>query len=200
VKIYAQIACIVPFDMVSWEELYWFLKYLIPLLKINDPDKDKLDELLDSVDLSTYGLERSRVNKPIRLDSAPAVLGPQNPNMRGYRGGDDKRDLLDVIITEFNERWFSGWDATPEEQRIKFLSIARSVASHPDYAAQVVNNPDVQNRRLALEKLIQEAFGKNRKSELGLYKKHSSDPDFQRAFDNCIVQILGACRAETHWV
>ena len=190
VKIYAQIACIVPFDMVPWEELHWFLKYLIPLLKINDPDKDKLDELLDSVDLSTYGLERSKVNKPIILDPAPAVLDPQNPNMRGYRGGEDKRDPLDVIISDFNERWFSGWDATPEEQRIKLLSIARAVAGHPDYAAQVVNNPDVQNRRLALEKLIQEAFGKNRKSELGLYKKHSSDPDFQRAFDNCIVQIL----------
>ena len=30
VKIYAQIACIMSFDIVTWENLHWFLKFLIP--------------------------------------------------------------------------------------------------------------------------------------------------------------------------
>lgn len=57
VKIYAQVAAILPFNNVNWEMLHWFLKFLIPKLKVKDPDQDKLDELLNSVDLSTYGLE-----------------------------------------------------------------------------------------------------------------------------------------------
>ncbi len=56
VKIYAQVAAIIPFNNVNWEMLHWFLKFLIPKLKVKDPDQDKLDELLNSVDLSTYGL------------------------------------------------------------------------------------------------------------------------------------------------
>ena len=62
VKIYAQLACIMPFDNIEWEKLHWFLKFLIPKLKIKDKDKDTLDELLESVDLSTYGLERENSN------------------------------------------------------------------------------------------------------------------------------------------
>ncbi|MFA0997915.1 MULTISPECIES: hypothetical protein [Pseudomonas syringae group] len=43
--------------------LRWFLKFLIPKLKVKDPQKDALDELLNSIDLSTYGLERSKLNR-----------------------------------------------------------------------------------------------------------------------------------------
>ena len=70
-KIYAHMASIIPFNMVAWEKLHWFLKFLIPLLKVKDPDSSKLDELLESVDLSTYGLERSKINTPIGLDATP---------------------------------------------------------------------------------------------------------------------------------
>ena len=38
-KIYAQLACIMPFDNIEWEKLHWFLKFLIPKLKIKDKDK-----------------------------------------------------------------------------------------------------------------------------------------------------------------
>ncbi|WP_419596402.1 hypothetical protein [Thiolapillus sp.] len=58
VKIYGQMASIMPYEIAAWEKLFWFLKFLIPKLKIKDPDSDKIDELLESVDLSSYGLER----------------------------------------------------------------------------------------------------------------------------------------------
>ncbi|WP_245985358.1 type I restriction endonuclease subunit R [Epilithonimonas hominis] len=61
VKIYGQVASILPYEMISWEKLFWFLKFLIPKLKIDDNDNDLLDKLLESVDLSTYGLERVKL-------------------------------------------------------------------------------------------------------------------------------------------
>ena len=190
VKIYAQIAAIIPFNNINWEMLHWFLKFLIPKLKVKDPDQDKLDELLNSVDLSTYGLERSKLNVQIGLDSSETELEPQNPNLRGFIGGGEERDPLDDIIRVFNERYFAGWEAAPEEQRVKFINIAKHVMEHADYKAQVEDNPDSQNRQLALEKLIQNAISIERKRELDLYKRYASDPDFKRAFDATIARVL----------
>lgn len=191
VKIYAQLACIMPFDQIEWEKLHWFLKFLIPKLKIKDKDKDTLDELLNSVDLSTYGLERVKLKKSIGLDDSDSEVDPQNPNVRDVGPGEEK-DPLDEIIRLFNERWFAGWDATPEEQRVKFINIAQHVFSNPNYQTQVVDNQDEQNSRLALEKLISQAVSKERKRELDLYKRYAQDPEFKRAFDSSIMRLLSS--------
>jgi type I restriction enzyme R subunit len=62
------------------------------------------------------------LNQSIALDAAASELVPQNPNPRGvYEDGE--KDTLEEIIRSFNERWFQGWSATPEEQRIKFVDI-----------------------------------------------------------------------------
>ena len=190
VKIYAQVACILSFDNIIWEKLHWFLKFLIPKLKIKDKDKDALDELLESVDLSTYGLERTKLREEIGLDSSETEVDPQNPNPRGVPSGEEQEDPLDEIIRVFNERWFQGWDATPEEQRVKFINIAKHVMGDPSYESQVANNPDKQNSRLALEKLIQNAVNKERRRELDLYKSYAQDPEFKRAFDASIARLL----------
>ena len=190
VKIYAQVAAIIPFNNVNWEMLHWFLKFLIPKLKVKDPDQDKLDELLNSVDLSTYGLERSRLEAKIGLDADETELEPQNSNVRGPHMGPGDKDPLEEIVRAFNDRHFAGWEATPEEQRVKFINIAKHVVNHADYKAQVEDNPDAQNRQLALEKLIQHAVSIERRRELDLYKRYAGDPDFKRAFDASISRIL----------
>ncbi|MDO9003130.1 MAG: DEAD/DEAH box helicase family protein [Aquabacterium sp.] len=192
VKIYAQVAAILPFNNVNWEMLHWFLKFLIPKLKVKDPDQDKLDELLNSVDLSTYGLERSRLEVKIGLDESEAEQEPANPNLRGAHMGEGDKDPLEDIVRTFNERHFSGWEATPEEQRVKFINIAKHVVAHVDYRAQVEDNPDAQNRQLALEKIIQQAISMERRRELDLYKQYASDPDFKRAFDTSISRLISS--------
>lgn len=192
VKIYAQVAAIIPFNNVNWEMLHWFLKFLIPKLKVKDPDQDKLDELLNSVDLSTYGLERSRLEVKIGLDDSETELAPQNPNLRGGHFGEGEKDPLEEIVRAFNERHFAGWNATPEEQRVKFVNIAKHVVNHADYKVQVEDNPDAQNRQLALERLIQQAISFERRRELDLYKQYASDPDFKRAFDASVSRLLAS--------
>ena len=192
VKIYAQVAAIIPFNNVKWEMLHWFLKFLIPKLKVKDPDQDKLDELLNSIDLSTYGLERSRLEMKIDLDDSETELEPQNPNLRGVHTGPVEKDPLDEIVRAFNERHFAGWEATPEEQRVKFINIAKHVMKHADYKAQVEDNHDSQNRQLALERLIQQAVSIERRRELDLYKRYAGDPDFKRAFDASVSRLLAS--------
>ena len=190
VKIYGQMASIMPFEVVDWEKLFWFLKFLVPKLKITDPDQDMLDELLEAVDLSSYGLERTRLNHTIGLDASLSELDPQNPNPRGYRDGEPERDPLDEIIRSFNERWFQGWSATPEEQRVKFINVVNSIRSHPDYTEKYEANADPYNRGLALEKMLQDVMLKRRKEELELYKLFASDPAFKTAWSQSIEKVL----------
>jgi type I restriction enzyme R subunit len=149
-----------------------------------------MDDLLDSIDLSTYSLARTKLKEQIGLDSSESELDPQNPNPRGVHGEEEEKDPLDEIIRTFNERWFQGWDATPEEQKVKLINIAQHVMSDANYEAQVLNNPDKQNSQLALEKIIESAINKERRRELDLYRNYAQDPEFKRAFDASIARLL----------
>lgn len=191
VKIYGQMASIMPYEIVAWEKLFWFLKFLIPKLIVKDPDSEKLDALLDSVDLSSYGLQRVKLNYGIGLDDGETELDPQNPNPRGAHGGDDEKDPLDEIIKNFNERWFQGWSATPEEQKVKFINIAESVKSHPDFEAKYQNNPDPHNRELAFEKMLKEVMLARRKDELELYKLFAGDSAFKASWTQSMQRSVG---------
>ncbi|WP_281846771.1 type I restriction endonuclease subunit R [Olleya namhaensis] len=182
VKIYGQMASIMPFEILDWEKLYWFLKFLIPKLPINNTEVDALDELLSSVDLSTYGLERVRLNEVIGLDESESMVDPQNPNPRGAHGTDEELDPLDLIIQSFNERWFQNWEVTPEDQRVKFISLTKSIQAHPDFLQKVVENSDEQNKNLAFQKILDEVMSKQRKQELDLYRLYAKDDAFKTAF------------------
>ncbi|AGS40766.1 type I restriction endonuclease subunit R [Cycloclasticus zancles] len=190
VKIYGQMASIMSYEIAVWEKLFWFLKFLIPKLKVQDPDAELLDELLDSVDLSSYGLQRVKLSHTIGLDGEETELDPQNPNPRGAHGGDKETNPLDDIIYTFNERWFQGWSATPEEQRIKFVNIADSVKAHPDYEDKYKNNADPHNRELAFEKILKEIMLQRRKDELELYKLFAGDDAFKSSWKQSIQRIV----------
>jgi len=191
VKSYGQMAAIMPYEMVEWEKLFWFLKFLIPKLIIKDKDKDLVDELLNAVDLSTYGLERVKLNSSIGLDDSESELDPQNPNPRGAHGSEEEKDPLDMIIKSFNERWFQGWDATPEEQKVRFVSLAQKVKAHPDFETKYLNNPDPQNRELAYIKIFDDIMNKQRRNELDLYKMFAQDEAFRAAMLDTVKRIAG---------
>ncbi|MBI3137901.1 MAG: type I restriction endonuclease subunit R [Sphingobacteriales bacterium] len=190
VKIYGQMAAIMPYEVIRWEKLFWFLKFLIPKLIITDPGIDQLDGLLNSIDLSTYGLERVKLNASIGLDASETELDPQNPNPRSAHGTDDEYDPLDLIIKSFNERWFQGWDATPEEQRIRFVNLASRMQAHPDFKEKYADNPDAQNREIAFRKIFEEVMAKQRKDELELYKMVAKDDAFKQALQEMLKRMV----------
>lgn len=190
VKIYGQVAAILPYEVIKWEKLFWFLKFLIPKLVITDKTADALDGLLNSVDLSTYGLERVKLNTAITLDATETELEPQNPNPRGAHGSEEQRDPLDLIIKSFNERWFQGWEASPDEQRVKFVTIAAKMRNHPDFQKKYAQNPDTQNADIAFRQMFDEVMSKERKNELDLYRLIAKDDAFRMAMLDTLKRVL----------
>lgn len=192
VKIYAQMASIMPYEIVEWEKLFWFLKFLVPKMVVKDKDKDRLDELLNAVDLSTYGLERVKLGAKIELDPIEAQLDPQNPNLRGAHADEEKKDHLDEIIKNFNEKWFKGWDATPEEQRAKFIHIIEKVKAHKDFEQNYEKNTDEINKKLAITKIIDEVINNERRKELELYRLFATNETFKLGLMENIEMALRA--------
>jgi type I site-specific restriction-modification system R (restriction) subunit len=92
---------------------------------------------------------------------------------------DEEKDLLDSIINAFNEKWFHGWEATPEEQRVKFINLMDKVKTHDDFKSKYQENQDSHTRRLALEKIVAEVMNKERRKELDLYKLFAGDDAFR---------------------
>lgn len=190
IKIYAQMASLMPYEILAWEKLYWFLKFLIPKLII-PKSEDLIDELLNSVDLSTYGIERIKLNTSIELDDSESVVNPQNSNPRGAHDGEKEEDPLDLIINSFNEKWFQGWEATPEEQRVKFVNLAKNIQAHPDYTSKYLGNTDPQKQDIAFNKIFDDIISKQRKNELDLYRMLSLDDSFKVSMQDALKRILG---------
>jgi type I restriction enzyme R subunit len=118
-------------------------------------------------------------------------LDPQSPNPRSAHDDPD-HDPLDDIIHNFNQRWFQGWSATPEEQRIKFLNLANGIKAHPDFSAKYRNNPDEHNRNLAFERIFDDVMLRNHRNEMDLYKLLSSDEASRAAMLESLRRMVGA--------
>lgn len=190
VKIYGQVSSIMDYSMEKWEKLFWFLKFLIPKLIVIDKEGEAIDELLNAVDLSTYGLERTKLNHSIGLDDSETEAEPQNSNPRGAHGEEEDRDELEEIVKSFNERWFQGWDATPEDQRVKFITLSKHIRNHPDFAKKVAKNPNRPTRDLALKAILADVMSKQRRQELELYKLYAQDDAFKSAFFDTMKRMV----------
>jgi len=190
VKIYSRVAAIMPFEMKDWEKLFWFLRYLIPSLHIAGPDIDSLKDLLDSVDLNTYGLRRTALNEAITLDAGETTIDPLKPTMVSAGVVEEENDPLDEILKEFNQRWFNGWDATPDDQKMKMISVAQAVAEDEDYKSLVVGNPDQQAVDALMVQIIDRIIRKKRKGDMSLYKEYQQNEGFKTDFRSVITRML----------
>lgn len=191
VRVYSRVAAIMEFEMLDWEKLFWFLRYLIPSLHIDKPGSVDLKDLLDSVDLNTYGLRRTSLNETITLDAGESVIDPNKPVMVNAGGNDnDPTDPLDKILADFNERWFKGWDATPDDQKAKIIGVAKAVADDEDYQTLVVGNPDQQAVAEAMITIVDRIMRKQRKGDMSLYKEYQQNEGFKHNFIGVIDRML----------
>ena len=188
VRVYSRVAAIMPYTVVDWEKMMWYLRHLIPCLIV--PKDDEVTDLLDKVDLSTYGLRQTRLNETIVLDAGEATIDPNAPVMVNAGSQEDEKDPLDRIIKEFNEHWFKGWNATPDEQKAKFLVIAKAVKADQRYESLVVGNPNMQAVNELMSQIINTAVIHQRKSDMSLYKQWRESEDFRADFEAVVRRMI----------
>lgn len=191
VRVYSRAAAIMPFEVKDWEKMFWYLRFLIPLLIVPKAGVDDLRDLLDSVDLNTYGLRRTALNVTIGLDAGDATLEPNKPVMVNAGGDEEEpKSPLDRILEEFNERWFKGWEASPEEQKAKMILHAQAVVKDEDYQDLVVGNSDQQAVEDIMARLIDKAMRSTRKGDNSLYKNYQMNEAFRADYRNAIRRLV----------
>ena len=190
VRVYSKVAAIMDYEVKDWEKLFWFLRFLIPELYVESNGGKDIKDLLDYVDLNTYGLRRTALNETIGLDAGESVIDPNKPVMVNGGSNEEPKDPLDAILAEFNERWFKGWDAAPDDQKAKLVSITKAVAEDDDYQNLVVGNPDKQAVDEALGIIIDRVMRKKRKGDMSLYKAYQDD-GFKHDLRIVIDRMLG---------
>lgn len=109
--------------------------------------------------------------------------------MTGAGTSDDDKAELDVILQEFNEKWFKGWDTTPEEQKVKLTAIVNAVKQDNDYITLIVGNPDKQAAEEALDKIIDRIVRRQRQKDMSLYKEYMNE-DFKINFRSLVTRMI----------
>lgn len=190
VKVYSRVAAIMDFEMKEWEKLFWYLRFLIPNLHVDVPGRDDMTDLLEKVDLNTYGLRRTALNQTIELDASETVLDPNKAAMAGAGSDEPDNTLLDEIVKIFNEGHFSGWDATPDDQKAKLISIVRSIKEDNDYNTLVVGNPDPDAVENTLNNVIDRIIRKKRTGDMSLYKQYQQNDEFKSQMRHVLTRML----------
>ena len=190
VKLYGRIAAIIPFNMIEWERLYWVLKPLIPKLSVKTTEDKTIDELLESVNLDTYAIERTALGQKITLTDDGGELTPSNSSPRGVYDPETTEDVLDKIIEDFNKHWFENWHATPEEQRFKLINLVKRIQEHKDFEYKYNNIEDEQSRKMEFANMVKEIIVSDRRKEVDFYKKFVGDDNFQMAFMHSLRMLV----------
>lgn len=127
---------------------------------------------------NTYGARRTALNQHIELDSGESTIDPLAPKMVNAGGDDGEKDPLDEIVKQFNEHWFKGWDATPDEQKAKIINLSKMVREDEDYQF-VEGNSDPQTSDQMLANIIKKQLLAMRKGDKSLYKEYKNSKAFQ---------------------
>ena len=186
VKVYSRIAALMVFDAPAWEKMYWYLRLLIPQLKVPQNGGIDISDLLDNTDLNTYCLGRTALNEHIQLDADETRLDPLAPKMVTAGGGEEDRTAFDIILEHFNERHMNGWEATPAEQRTKVVRIAQLVTQQAQYQNTVVGNPDTDAAERMFQEILNRAMAQQRNADLSLYRQFRADETFRHDFANLV--------------
>lgn len=127
----------------------------------------------------------------IVMDAGETTIDPLKPTMVNAGSEVEVKDPLDVILQEFNNRWFNGWEATPNDQKMKLVSVAQAVAADEDYQTLVVGNPDQQAVDALMVTIIDRIMRKKRKGDNSLYKEYQQNEGFKADFRSVITRMLG---------
>lgn len=179
VKVYSRIAALMIFNAPAWKKMYWYLRLLIPQLKVPQNGGMDVSDLLDKTNLNPYCLSRTALNEHIRLDTEETRLDPLAPKMVNTGDTEEVRTAFDIILEHFNKRHIDGWKATPDEQRTKVVRIAQIIKQKDLYRTTVVGNPDTDAADRKFIEILSHVMAQQRNAELSLYNQFRTSEAFR---------------------
>jgi type I restriction enzyme R subunit len=194
-RTYSYLAKLLDFNNIYWEQLWWYLKYLLPKLII-DENEDLAQGIIESIDMDSYRPSK-QTTESIVLESVPGYVTPI-PVGVGGRKSDQELDTLENIISVFNQR-FGDIEWKDKDKVNQFLTqqIPTDMKADSKVMDAINTSPDKQNAKISSDKKVEELMQQYLFSQTEIFKKFSTDQDFQRrykefVFDTIWMQNRGA--------
>lgn len=187
VRFYGFIAQILPFDIIEFEELYQFLKVLNKKIAgIGSKDSVIAQDVLDSIDFDSYRNQKTTSNARITLSESDEIK-PVPTTVIGS-GSDDPKDILENIVTEFNDRFGTTFK---DEDKVKQIIMDLSDDIVADKRIiDSLQDSDRANRMLVLKNLLDEKMTENVDNHLDLYNNYHENNDFKDYLTMYIDKIV----------
>lgn len=183
VRTYAFLAAILPFSNEYWECLHTYLRLLIT--KLPSPlDEDLAKEVLDSVDLDSYRVEKKastaiHLEGNVELSPVPAEPGGAPP--------DPELDALSAILETFNNRFGTDWTDNDRVKRFLFHDLPEAVHAEEEY--QNAKNNDRQTAKIVHDKVLESKFQDFMIEYTDLYKKFMDEPEFKKWISSTLFEM-----------
>jgi type I restriction enzyme R subunit len=187
-RTYSYLAKLLDFNNLYWEQLWWYLKYLLPKLII-DENEDLAQGIIESIDMDSYRPAKQGTEK-ISLIEEPGFVTPIPVGVGGGKP-EPELDTLENILNAFNHR-FGDIEWTDKDKVNKFLTeqLPSEMKADKKVMDEIATSPDKQNAKISSDKKVEELMQQYLFTQTEIFKKFSTDQDFQRRYKEFIFDTL----------
>ena len=187
-RTYSYLAKLLDFNNLYWEQLWWYLKYLLPKLIIDDND-DLAQGIIESIDMDSYRPAKQGTEK-ISLVEEPGYVKPIPVGVAGGKS-EPELDTLENILNAFNQRFGDiEWTDKDRVNEILIRQIPADMKADAKTMDAITTSPDRQNAKISSDKKLDEIMQQYLFTQTEIFKKFSKDKDFQRRYKEFIFDTL----------
>lgn len=187
-RTYSYLAKLLDFNNLYWEQLWWYLKYLLPKLTI-DENEDLAQGIIESIDMDSYRPAKQGTEN-ITLNDAGGIVEPIPVTVGGGKS-EPELDTLENILKVFNQR-FGDIDWTDKDKVNEILTqqIPADMKADSKIMDAITTSPDKQNAKISSDKKVEELMQQYLFTQTEIFKRFSQDKDFQRRYKEFIFDTL----------
>ena len=187
-RTYSYLGKLLDFNNLYWEQLWWYLKYLLPKLIIDQAD-DLAAGIIETIDMESYRPTKQGTEK-ISLVEDPGFVAPIPVGVSGAQS-ENEFDTLENILKSFNQRFGDiDWSDKDKVNEILTQQIPADMKKDERIMDAINTSPDKQNAKISSDKKVEELMQQYLFTQTEIFKKFSTDADFQRRYKEFIFDTL----------
>jgi len=187
-RTYSYLSKLLDFNNQYWEQLWWFLKYLLPKLFIDSND-DLAVGIIEAIDMDSYRPTKQETEK-IVLDTEMGFVTPIPVSVNGGKG-ENEFDTLENIVNTFNQRFGDiDWTNKDKVNEILTIQIPDDIRADSQTMDTINTSPDKQNAKISSDRKVDKLMRDYMRTQTEIFKKYSTDEDFKRRYREFIFDAL----------
>lgn len=187
-RTYSYLAKLLDFNNLYWEQLWWYLKYLLPKLII-ESDEDLAQGIIEAIDMESYRPLPQGTEK-ITLTDDTGVVAAIPVDVGGGKE-QPEFDTLENILKAFNLRFGDiAWTDQDKVHEILMQLIPADMKKDEKIMNAIMTSPDKQNAKISSDKKLEDLMQQYLFTQTEIFKKFTVDDDFQRQYKEFVFDTL----------